>query len=161
MKKIICLSIFFTAFTHAYDNCVLGQGCLPRPTEAEISEVDQMFDKVRYALGAVYDVQIAGITENPPPYKNITEYVDYIAPLKRDILELPAEADQLSNQAHAGFLKVAIREMIICVGSYGGSNFCHRALVSLKGYMWNKAYEESWSGYPIGKTWDGFPELMK
>ena len=161
MKKIIFICMLFAAFALANEDCIFGPPCPSPPTEAEILAVDKMFTKVRYALGAIYRAQIADAIENPPPYKNIDEYVDYVAELKRDISDLSAEADQLSNSAYAGFLKVAIREMIMCVGSYGASSFCDRALISLKDYMWNKTYEGSWSGYLFEESWDGFPDSMK
>lgn len=157
MKFIsILLLTFSAAFTQADETCLFGPPCPPPPTQADMLAADEVFNKARYALGAVYDAKSKKYYGEG--YKNIPDYVQKTARLKQDILLFHAEAKKLNKQAGGVYLPVIVFNMSLCLNSYASSEFCSQSLSLLKDYLWNKEFPGSWSDYPTNKPWSGFPD---
>lgn len=155
----ILLLTFFAVFAQADETCVFGPPCPIPPTQADILAVDKMFTKVRYALGAAFAAKNKKYYGEG--YKNIPDYLYKTKNLRHDLSVLDTKAQQLNLQAGAGILQVAIRQMMVCVGSYADSDQCSFSLVLLKDFRWEREFGTLWAGYPINKPWDGFPDEMK
>lgn len=155
MKKLLFLAlVFMSSLSHADEGCLFPP-CPPPPTDAELKEANKVFTKTKYILGATFDVHDINA-------KSIPEFVSKTKRIKNDLNILKNEAKKLNLQAGRGMLTNAVGTIELCI-SYNKSavEYCHQALTVLKDYFWSKHFGTTWSGYPVMKEWNGFPEKIK
>lgn len=168
MKKSILALIMVAQFAQAEQLCF---SCPPEPLtqeeiklEKERSKLeDFMFKKVRYILGAAYNVTFFKskiMSENP--YKNIPDFIKRNKKIKEDIRSL---RDELSKNDF--FVLSAITgEVGLCVEfAVSADEYCGIALRGLKSFYWSKVFGTAWSGHKYSKEdwkgWAGFSATIE
>ena len=150
MRNVMFLLLFVSSCCQAEDACLFPP--CPPPTDDEIEAVDEMFVKVKYILGAAFDVQ------NKSPYENIPDFVQGTRKLKQDIHNLRKTAKLLNVQAGGFDMAAAITQVDLCVSlNQTAIQYCHQALGGLKDYFWTKHFGTNWSGYEGKEDLSGFP----
>lgn len=131
------------------------------PTASEIEAVDKMFTKVRYILGAAFNVHNLKFLE-PEKYGNIPAFMGITENLKQDVHTISKEIKLLNKNAGGIDLFMVIINIEMCVANMGDSyDYCKIALTILKDFFWIKKFGKTWSGYPSLTLWVGFPDSMK
>ena len=104
MKIILLVILIMPVISHATDDCLFPP-CPDPPTELEFMAVDKMFVKVKYILGAAYQIK-------DHEYKNIPEYVSKTKKIRRDLVILHKQAKKLNKQKNWGQVARRYRQSI-------------------------------------------------
>ncbi len=163
MKIIILLLVLIVAPSHANDDSEQ----LAVPINTELDEHNKIFIKIRYILGAAFDIHIKKFTNDLKTTPN--EFVAETKKIRLNIKLLESEAALLTDVEllDAGLLSdkiyvnMILSEINLCMAGMDNFYGCQQALISLKDRLWGKTFGTDWSNYPSLTTWDGFPGSMK
>lgn len=155
MKIIILLLVLIAAPSYANDD--LEQ--LAASTNIGSDEYNKIFMKIRYILGAAFNIHNQYFIDKMDNVKINHNYLVNIfaemEKIKREIKLIKSEKTLLIEQ------KIILAEINLCMAGMDSFYGCQNALISLKNYLWGKTFGTDWSNYPALTQWHGFPDSMK
>ena len=128
---------------------------------ADNNEIDKVFVKARYILGAAIHANSKKYTDDR--YKGKKNFLRMTKKLRADAIALSKESESLPKEI-GGHLTAAINFTAACVSTYSSYDSCTTAKGFLKETYWDRTLGEAvheWSGRDRHGDWEGFPVPMK